>query len=368
MIPVNRPHITPRAQQLVAECLKEGWISSEGPWIQRFEADMARMVGVRHAIAVANGTAALDIAVRGLGIGPGHEVILPSLTIISCASAIVQAGAIPVPVDVDPVTWNLDSSAVERAITPRTRAIMPVHLYGLPVDMDPILDLAKARGLLVIEDAAEAHGLQYKGRQCGSMGNASIFSFYANKHVTTGEGGMVLTDDDTVASRCRYLRNLCFGPVRFIHDELGWNYRMASLQAALGIASLEDLPNTIARKRRLGADYRTALAGVPGITMAPVSTAYATNDYWVFGVVLDEKSGLRADEMAKRLANRDVATRPFFHPIHQQPALRKRAVPMTERCPVSERLSQQGFYLPSGIGTTDDEVQSAALALKELLS
>lgn len=367
MIPVNRPLISPLAEELIVRCLREGWISSEGPWVQRFEEDMAAMVGVKHAVAVCNGTAALDIAVRALGIGVGDEVILPSLTIISCASSLIQAGAIPVPVDVDPVTWNLDPAAVEAAITSRTKAIMPVHLYGLPVDMDPILALAGKHKLLVLEDAAEAHGLRYNGRPCGSMGHAATFSFYANKHVTSGEGGMVLTSDDGVASRCRSLRNLCFGPVRFVHEELGWNYRMASLQAALGIASLADLPSTIARKRRLGDQYLTALRGTPGVTFAPPATSYATNDYWVFGMVLDSGRGLTAENLAQKLSKRGVATRPFFFPIHRQPALLRMGLQMQRPCTISDTLALYGLYLPSGIGTTDEEIRVVIDAVKAAL-
>jgi len=243
-----------------------------------------------------------------------------------------------------------------------------VHLYGLPVDLDPILSFARSHGLKVIEDAAEAHGSLYKGKPCGSFGDLATFSFYANKHVTTGEGGMILTSDESIAERCRSLRNLCFGKVRFIHEDLGWNYRLASLQAALGIASLEMLPDAIARKRRLGAQYGELLAGIDGIEVAPATVPYARNDYWVYGVVLREDRRLDAAEVSRRLIELGVATRPFFHPLHLQPVLRRMGFCAQADCPVSERLGKQGLYLPSGIGTTDQEVESAAAAFRKAIA
>lgn len=367
-IPVNTPDIGPRERELVAQCLAEGWVSSEGPWIERFEAACANRFGRRHAIAVTNGSAALDAAVAALGLGPGDEVIVPTFTIISCAAAVVRAGATPIFVDADPVTWCVDPALVEAAISPRTKAIMPVHIYGLPCDMDPLLALADRHGLAVIEDAAEAHGQTYKGRPCGSFGDISTLSFYANKHVTTGEGGMILTDDTTLAARCRSLRNLYFtAERRFVHEEIGWNLRMGSLQAALGIAQIERLDEFIDRKKSLGRRYRERLVNVPGLTL-PVELAHGSeNHYWVFGVILDASCGLSARHTMQALAAERIGTRPFFFPMHRQPVLERLHLTSGYTLPVAERLAGQGLYLPSGLGTSWDQIDNAAAALQKLL-
>lgn len=283
MIPVNKPSLDGNERKYLMECLDSGWVSSEGPFVKRFEQSYAARLGRRHAIAVNSGTAALEAAVLALDLKPGDEVIVPAFTIICCASAVTRAGATPVLVDCDPLTWNMDVEQVRARITPRTRAIMPVHVYGLPVDMDPLLELARRHGLRVVEDAAEAIGLKYKDRECGSMGDISCVSFYANKHITTGEGGMILTADDELAARCISLRNLCLSPQRrFVHEELGWNYRMSNIQAALGVAQLEKLDRTIAMKRRMGTLYHEALRDVPGLLLPRERTPWAENVYWVF--------------------------------------------------------------------------------------
>ena len=367
-IPVNTPDIGRRERELVAQCLAEGWVSSEGPWIERFEAACASRFGRRHAIAVSNGSAALDAAVAALRLGPGDEVIVPTFTIISCAAAVIRAGATPIFVDADPVTWCLDPALVAEAISPRTKAIMPVHIYGLPCDMDPILALAAKHGLAVIEDAAEVHGQHYKGRPCGSFGDLSTLSFYANKHVTTGEGGMILTDDDALASRCRSLRNLFFtAERRFVHEEIGWNLRMGSLQAALGIAQLERLDEFIDRKCALGRSYRELLGSAPGITLPAESAHDSDNHYWVFGVVLDESLGLTAADAMKALAAEGVGTRPFFFPMHRQPVFERLGLADGRPRPVAEQLAARGFYLPSGLGLDDAVPLAATQALRQIL-
>jgi perosamine synthetase len=368
-IPVNEPDLTGNEKQYLCECVDTGWISSEGPFVQRLERDLAARVGRAHGVAMANGSVALDAAVAALRLGPGDEVILPSFTIISCAAAIVRAGATPVVVDSEPVTWNMDVSRLEERMTSRTRAIMAVHIYGLPTDMDPLLDLASRRSLQVIEDAAEAHGLTYKGRPCGGFGDVSAFSFYPNKHVTTGEGGMALTDDQALAARLASLRNLCFRQPRFVHDELGWNFRMSNVQAALGCAQLERLERFVERKRRMGARYRELLAGLDDfIELAPAQTAYAENIYWVFGLVLKERVPFDAAEAMCRLAAAGVGTRPFFFPMHEQPVFRNMGLFAGERLPVSERLARRGFYLPSGLALTDAQMERSAVALRETLA
>jgi perosamine synthetase len=351
------------------ECIRTGRISSEGPFVERFETEFAARVGRRYGIAVSNGSVALDAAVVALGIGKGDEVIMPSFTIISCAAAVVRAGAVPVLVDCDPLTWNMDVDQVRARIGPRTRAIMPVHIYGLPVDMDPLMDLARTHGLAVIEDAAEMHGQTYRDRPCGSFGDISTFSFYPNKHVTTGEGGMLVTDDEQIAERCRRLRNLCFQPGRrFVHDELGWNFRMTNLQAALGIAQLERLDEFVARKRAMGQRYRQCLAGLDAIEIPPHETVYAANIYWVFGLVLADQVSFDAAEAMAQLGNSGVGTRPFFWPMHEQPVFRRMGLFEGERYPVAERIARRGFYLPSGMALTTLQIEASAAALRSVLS
>jgi perosamine synthetase len=368
MIPVNEPLLDGNERKYLNECLDTGWISSEGPFVKRFEEQFARVAGRRHAIAVANGSMALDAAVEALGIEKGTEVILPSFTIISCAAAIVRAGLVPVPVDADPITWNIDVGLLEAALTPRTRAIMVVHIYGLPCDMDPILAFAQRHGLNVIEDAAEMHGQVYHDRPCGSFGDVSTFSFYPNKHVTTGEGGMIVTDSATIAEKCRGLRNLCFMPGRrFVHEELGYNMRMTNLQAALGVAQLERLTEFVARKRRMGQLYTELLGDMPSIQLPLAQTDYARNIYWVYGIILGAEVSFDATVAIERLAAKGVGIRPFFWPMHEQPVLRRLGFCTGARCPVSERMARRGFYVPSGLALTEAQIREVAGAIREVL-
>lgn len=368
MIPVNEPLLDGNEKQYLIDCIDSGWISSEGPFVKEFEERFAALVGRRHGIAVCNGTAALEAAVAALGIGPGDEVIMPSFTIISCAAAVVRAGATPVVVDSDPFTWNMDVDLIEKRITPATRAIMAVHIYGLPVNMEPLLALATRHGLKVIEDAAEAHGLTCGGRPCGSFGDLSTFSFYPNKHVTTGEGGIIVTDDVLLAERCRSLRNLCFqNKKRFVHEELGFNFRMTNLQAALGLAQLERLDRFVEIKQRMGRRYTALLERVKGVQLPLQATEYAVNIYWVYGVVLNEDIPFDADEAMRRLGERKIGTRPFFWPMHEQPVFRRMGLFAGESYPVAERLARRGFYLPSGLALTDAQMEEVAVALAEIL-
>lgn len=369
MIPVNTPLLDGNERKYVLECLETGWISSEGPFIRQFEEKFAAKVGRRHAVAVSNGSVALDAAVVALGLGAGDEVILPSFTIISCAAAIVRAGATPVVVDADPVTWNLTAEGVAAAITPRTKAIMVVHLYGLPVDLDPVLALAARHGLQVIEDAAEMHGQTYRGRPCGSFGAISTFSFYPNKHITTGEGGMIVMDDPALAERCRSLRNLCFLPARrFVHEELGWNLRMTNIQAALGLAQLETLDRHVQKKREMGRRYDELLDGLADVQRPLARTDFAENIYWVYGLVLGDSYAFDAEEAMRRLAARKIGTRPFFWPMHEQPVLRRMGYCANAHCPVASRLARRGFYVPSGLGLAAGDQEQVATALRECLT
>lgn len=367
-IPVNTPLLAGNEKDYLIECIDSGWISSEGPFVRQFEESFAERVGRKHAISVSNGTCALDCAVAALGIGPGDEVILPTFTIISCVTEIVRAGAIPVLVDVDPLTWNMDVSLIESRITPRTKAIMVVHIYGLPVDMDPVLDIASRYDLRIIEDAAESHGQTYKGAPCGSFGDVSTFSFYPNKHVTTGEGGMVVTDSDHVADACRELRNLCFQPEkRFVHNRLGWNMRLTNMQAAIGLAQLEQLDRFISIKQEMGRLYTELLSGCDAIELPVAETAYARNHYWVYGVVLDERNDLDAAQVMEMLKRRGIGTRPFFFPMHLQPVLTSRNLFTNERHLNAEHIAKYGFYLPSGMALTRSEIERSAAALLDIV-
>lgn len=368
-IPVNTPLLNGNEKKYLTECIDTGWISSEGPFIKRFEDEMSAHVQRKYGVAVCNGSAALDIAMLSLGLEKDSEVIMPAFTIISCASAIVRAGCIPVLVDSDPATWNMDVSRIEAKISKKTKAIMVVHIYGIPVDMDPVIEIAEKYGLKIIEDAAEAHGLFYKNRPCGSFGDVSIFSFYPNKHVTTGEGGMVVTNDEAVYKKCQGYRNLCFRPEkRFVHDELGWNYRMTNMQAALGLAQLEQLERHIEIKKNMGVFYTKLLQNVQGIQIPVEKTAYADNIYWVYGLVLNDEIPIDAETAMSRLAAKGIGTRPFFWSMHEQPVFRKMGLFEGERHPVAERIARRGFYLPSGLALNEVEMERVVKTLTRLIA
>ena len=368
-IPVNEPLLNGNEKKYLNECIDTGWISSEGPFVKRFEDSFAKKVNRKYGIAVANGTAALDIAVEALGIGEGDEVILPTFTIISCIHQIIRSGATPVLVDSDPNTWNMDISQIEEKITIKTKAIMVVHIYGLPVDIDPILELAIKYNLKIIEDAAEMIGQSYKGNPCGSFGDLSTFSFYPNKHITTGEGGMVLTDDEKLAEKCRSMRNLCFQrKQRFVHDKLGWNYRMTNLQAALGLAQLEQLESFVDKKRTIGKTYTKLLKGIKEIQLPLEKTDYAENIYWVYGIVLKDDIPFDAKEAMQKLGKQGIGTRPFFWPMHEQPVFKRMGLFEGEFYPVAENLARRGFYIPSGLAINSSQQKKVTDAIKEYLN
>jgi len=367
-VPVNEPLLSGNEKKYLLECIESSWISSEGPFVKRFEREFAARVGRRFGVAVSSGTAALQVAVSALGIGAGDEVIMPTFTIISCAAVVVRAGANPILVDSDVVTWNMDVSQIESKITPRTKAIMVVHTYGLPIDMEPVLELAGKYNLKIIEDAAEAHGLSYRNKPCGSFGDISIFSFYPNKLVTTGEGGMIVTDDEHVAGRCRSLRNLCFqSKRRFVHDELGWNFRMTNLQAAVGVAQLEQLDKFIEKKQWIGSRYTELLADIGELELPAEQTEYAENIYWVYGVVMKDEIDFDAKEARRRLDGRKIGTRSFFWSMHEQPVFKKMGLFENESYPVAEKLARRGFYVPSGLALTELQIKYVVESLKGIL-
>jgi perosamine synthetase len=377
MIPVNEPLLGERELEYVTECIRTGWISSAGHFIEEFEQKWAAYCGMKYGVGVSNGTTALQVAVGCIGLEPGDEVIMPTFTIISCGLAVIYNRGVPVLVDAEPRTWCMDVTQVEAKITPRTRAIMPVHIYGHPVDMDPLLALAQKHGLAIIEDAAEVHGAEYlSGRHgsrptwkcCGGLGHISTFSFYANKLITTGEGGMVLTKDPKHAERARSLRNLCFRRERrFYHTDLGYNFRMTNMQAALGLAQLERFDEILACKRWLGQAYTERLQDIPGLQL-PLAEPWARHVYWMYGVVLDESTGLDAAEFGRRLREHGIDTRPFFLGMHEQPALHNLELFQGESYPVAERIARQGLYLPSGLALTEGQLEQVCQAVWECLT
>jgi len=367
-IPVNIPLVNGNEKKYLNECIDTGWISSEGPFVNQFEDQFASHVQRNYAVAVTNGTAALDVAVEALKIGSGDEVIIPAFTIISCIGQVIRSGATPVLVDCDPLTWNMDINQVEEKITKNTKAIMVVHIFGLPVDIKPLLEIAKNNNIKIIEDAAQMLGQTYNEKPCGSFGDISTFSFYPNKLITTGEGGMLVTNDEQLADDCRSLRNLCFQPKkRFVHERLGWNYRMTNLQAAMGLAQLERLDEFVQRKRSMGKKYTQGLRMLNGVQLPLEKTDYAENIYWVFGLVLDDSIGFGAEEAMKMLGEKGIGCRPFFCPMNQQPVLREMGFFLNESYPVAERLYKQGFYVPSGMALTSEHINQVTKKLIEVL-
>ena len=377
MIPVNTPLLEEEDIKTAEQALREGWFSSAGRYVEEFEANWAAFCGAKHGIAVSNGTTALQVAVEALQIGKGDEVIMPSYTIISCASAIIRAGATPVLVDCDSLHFNMNIQDIEAKITPRTKAIMLVHMFGHPVDMDAIVSVARKHGLKIIEDAAQAHGARYlasrntsqpEWKNCGGLGDVSTFSFFANKLITTGEGGMVVTNDDAIAARSRSLRNLCFRPERrFLHTELGHQFRLTSLQSALALGQIRRIDKIVEKKRHTAKRYHEQLSGLQMLQLA-TEEPWAKSVFWVNWLVLDESCGMDAVQMAQALKAKDVETRPFFLGMHEQPVFHDMGLFKGESYRVTERIARQGLYLPSGLALKDDELDQVCAAVHAVLA
>jgi len=368
MLPVNEPLFNGNEKEYLIECINSGWVSSDGPFVKRFEEEFADYLGADHGVAVTNGTAALETALYSAGVSAGDEVIMPSFTIISCAIAAIRLGAIPVLVDVEPNTWNIDVTQIESKITSRTKVIMAVHMYGHPADMDPILEIARNNKLIVLEDAAQVHGAEYKGQKCGSIGDISTFSFYANKIITTGEGGMVVTSDDRMAERARSYRNLCFrNDKRFYHTELGENFRITNLQAAVGVAQLEQLDEFVRIKRRLGQYYKNKLEKINGINLQ-IEKPWAKMVYWMYCIVVDESTDLTAKKVMDQLNKRGIGTRPFFLGLNEQPVLNDMGLYKNEDYPITKKIGEQGLYLPSGLTLEESDIDFVAEELDTIIS
>ncbi|MBR0914907.1 DegT/DnrJ/EryC1/StrS family aminotransferase [Bradyrhizobium japonicum] len=356
MYPVYRPYLSGKEQQYVSECLDSSWISSRGDFIRKFEIQFADFVGVRHATTVCNGTVALHLAMLAIGIGPGDEVIVPTLTYVASANMIVQTGATPVFVDSIESTWQIDPSAVKRAITPRTKAVMVVHLYGASCDMEAICKICTEHGLLLIEDCAEAFGTFYRDKHVGTFGDVSTFSFFGNKTITTGEGGMVVSNNAEVLNKAYHLKTQAVSPSQeYWHDTVGYNYRMTNICAAIGFAQLEQANYVLERKQQLAAWYDRYLVDLPVRRQA--EPPRSTHSWWLYSILVSQE--LR-DSLRLHLRNRAVETRPLFPPVH--------AFPHYEcglEFPVAQCISKSGLSLPSYPDLTESDVQIISSKVRE---
>ena len=361
MIPVYQPVLRGNEKKYVIDCLDKNWISGFGENNHRFETSFAKYCAVKYGASVTSGTAALHVALASLKIGKGDEVIMPDFTMIAPALAAVYQGAKPVFVDAEPKSWTIDASKIEEKITKKTKAIIPVHIYGHPCDMSPIMKLAKKYNLYVIEDAAEAHGALYKGKKAGSFGHINAFSFYTNKVVTTGEGGMVVTDDKKLAERAQWLMNFCFDKERrYIHEEIGFKYPMTNIQAAIGLAQLEYIEETIKRKREIAHSYNKLLGKIGGITL-PYESPNVRNVYWMYGILIEDGFGASRDKVKKMLFEKGIDTRFFFVGMHRQPPFKENG-----DFPVSESLEKKGMYLPCSTNITHEQIEYVAQCLGDI--
>lgn len=365
MIHVCEPMLAGNEEKYVVDCLRTNWISSGGVYLKKFEEGFSRYCGVQYGVAACNGTAALHLSLAALGIGPGDEVIVPDFSIVSTAFAVLYCGAKPVCVDSEEDTGNIDPKGIEAHVTSRTKAIIPVHMYGHPCDMDAIMKIARKHKLFVVEDVAEAHGAQYKGRRVGSFADVACFSFYSNKIITTGEGGMVLTRSKQIADRCQSLKNLSFGKkVRFRHGAIGFNYRMTNIQAAIGLAQLEQIDQMIERRRKNAQLYNQYLRGIEGLIL-PVERPDCINVFWMYGLRVEKSFGMSRDKLMVKLAEQGIETRTFFLGMHTQPILRKKGIALG-KYPVSKQWGQTGFYLPSASNLKEDQIAFIVEKLRRL--
>lgn len=367
-IPVCEPFIGMQECKNVVDCLRTNWISSKGGYIEKFEKNFAHFCGVKYAVSATSGTAALHLALLALNIKNGDEVIVPTFTMAATIFSILYVGAKPVLVDCEPDTFNIDPKKAEALITNKTKAVLAVHLYGHPCEMDCLLDIARKYGIFLIEDAAEAHGAEYKGRKMGAFGIVSAFSFYANKIITTGEGGMVVTDNKKLAERCTILKDMAFSPKRrFLHFYIGYNYRMTNIQAAIGVAQLAKINELIEKRRNNALYYNKYLKGVGGITL-PVERSGIKNVYWMYGILIDRSFRLKKDALREELKQKGIETRDFFIPTHRQPFFKKLGIKSNNDFPVSDDISRRGFYLPSGTGLRKSEIRYVADIVKNICS
>ena len=369
-IPVNVPKLSNQEKLNVQKCLSSGWISSEGSFVKKFEKNFSKYNQRIYGVAVSSGTGALEIALKSLELKKGDEIIIPTFSIISTALCVIKLGLKPVLIDSDLKTWNMVAEQAIKKISIKTKAIIITHIYGFPVHMSKILKIAKKKNIKIVEDAAEMIGQTYFKRRCGSFGDISTFSFYANKHITTFEGGMILTNSKKLYEKCKSLRNLCFGEGnnRFNHDDIGWNYRMTNLQAAIGCGQLENISNIIKRKREIGKRYISILNKSDKIFIPPYRLNYATNIFWVFGILLKKNANISRDKIIEKLRKKNIQTRTFFFPMHKQRIFKKmKLFSRTKKFPNAEYLSKNGFYLPSGLGISNKDIDFVGKSLLEIL-
>lgn len=365
MIPIAEPSLGEQELNKVIEAVKSGWISSKGKFIPEFEEKFAQYCGVKYGVATSNGTVALHLALTALGIGQEDEVIVPTLTFIATANAVNYTGAKPNFIDSHPDYWCIEPEKAEEAITPKTKAIIPVHLYGHPCDMDAIMDIARKHNLYVIEDAAEAHGAEYKGKKVGSFGDISCFSFYGNKIITTGEGGMCLTNSKELADKMRILRDHGMSlNKRYWHDTIGFNYRMTNIQAAIGVAQVEKIDTFIEKKRQIAKWYSEELKDleVKGAISLQPEMPWAKCVYWIYCILVKDYSSVCRDDLIKELGKSGIDSRPFFYPIHTMPPYKSSG----ENLPVAEKLSSSGISLPSSIKLSTEDIKSVSQLIKRI--
>lgn len=367
-IPVCEPTLLGNELKYVTDAVQTGWISSAGNYVTEFEQKFAEYCGCKYGVAVCNGTVALHLAIIALGIGKGDEVIIPDFTMIATAFAVCYTGATPVFVDADPKTWNIDATKIEEKITSRTKAIIPVHLFGLMCDMDAINAIAQKHNLKVLEDAAEAHGAEYKGRRSGSWSDLAAFSFFANKNITTGEGGMVVTNDEELYNRLRYHKNMCFpldGPRNYLHNDIGFNYRMSNVVAAIGLAQVEKADEYRSMRIRNNALYRELLSNIPGILFQPLLDDYL-NVSWMNTILVDPKKyGHSKDDLRDYLKQNGIDTRLLFEGMHSQPSLKYFGCNCEDDYPVTEYLTANGLYLPSANNLSTENIEYICQIIKQ---
>jgi perosamine synthetase len=349
-IPVNAPLLNGNEKKYLNKCISDSFVSSSGPFVNKFEKKFAKFIGKKYAVSVSNGTVALQIAYECLNIKKKDEVILPSFTIISCILPIIKSGGVPVLVDSNIDDWNINVNEIKKKITTKTKCIIVPHLYGLPAEIDKIKKICKKKKIKIIEDTAEAIGLKYKGKMCGSYGDLSTFSFYANKHITTGEGGMICTDNKSYYDKCRYLRNLCFNNQRrFKHYDIGYNARFTNIQSALGLAQLEQINKFIKKKISIGEFYNKKIKANKSFVKPILEKNETKNIYWVYGLLIKNKK-LKLEKVRDLFKKNGIETRNFFWPLHLQPILNKMGYFKNQKFKNAEYLGKKGFYIPSGLG------------------
>ncbi|MBI5417863.1 DegT/DnrJ/EryC1/StrS family aminotransferase [Candidatus Poribacteria bacterium] len=360
-IPVSEPYLQGNELQYVTDCIKTNWISSIGTYVTKFEKMFAEFCGTKYALATCNGTVSLHLALEAMGVKAGDEVIVPDLTFVATANVVTYVKAKPVFVDIDPITWTIDTKAMEKKITSRTKAVIPVHLYGHPANMDEIISICRKHKIKIIEDAAEAHGALYKGRRVGGLSDFGSFSFYGNKIITTGEGGMLVTNSKKLFLEAQILRNHGMSTKRkYWHPRIGYNYRMTNLQAAIGVAQMEHIDKVIKRKCEIADLYNKLLHNIPGITL-PAQESWAKNVYWMYSILIDKKYGMSAQNLQKKLADNNIETRPFFFPLHKMPSYETK-----EKFPITDRIAKQGINLPSSPLLKDEEIEYIVKVIKNV--